>query len=125
MNPENLKQAIEYIKTELTPLFEKLGQGGEWAYEVFKRQAYVNAFSGALLIFPGILLGLISFRLYKNVVNTSASPDLRFASGLGCVVSGLLAGLAIGSALHGLIQVWINPDYAAIELIIKTFKSYG
>lgn len=122
MNIQEIASASALIKQELTPLAEKIGQGAEWTFEIFVKQAYVSAFTDCLFIVPGIILFYFSHWFYKKEKadwKHSYNSGLGYTLGTVCLILGLVAVLV---PLAGLIQVLVNPEYAAIKIIITTIK---
>ena len=118
MNPNDLQKTVDIIKTELTPLADKIGQGVGWTYELFVRQVYVNAFRGLLFIPVGIILAIITKKLIKR------GKKEQWES--GWVFVALFGGLAtwfILDPLADLMQALVNPNYQAIKLILDLVKT--
>lgn len=125
MNFQEVASASAMIKNELTPAFEKIGKGVEWGYGLFIKQAYVNAFTELLWIIPGILLIYFSKYFFKQGTilkndNQFSNWEMSYATAAGAGVLGLILILL---PISSVIQVLINPDFAAIQLIIETFKT--
>ena len=122
MNPNDLQNTIEVIKTQLTPLADKIGQGAGWTYELFVRQVYVNAFSGLLLLVPGTILLFFFKKIVKSGMKDSYhEPDPFKYVGAGlCLLIGLCLVLV---PIGDLIQTLVNPNYQAIKLIIDLVKT--
>jgi general stress protein CsbA len=119
MNLQEIASASALIKQELEPLAQKIGQGVEWTFELFVRQAYVNAFTGLLWIVPGIILAVLAYKCFTEkwiVRSDGVSLLLGF-------IAGIMSLVLILFPISELIQVLVNPEFAAIKLIIETFKS--
>ena len=125
MNIQDIASASALIKTELAPLAEKIGQGAEFTYGLFKRQVYVDAITGLLWIPCSLLV----FKMWKKFWDFSWKRHLTDEYSdmylipivLGFIIGSILV-IAIFMAISDLIGVLINPDYQAIKLIIETVK---
>ena len=119
------QETINLIKQELEPLAQKLGEGAEWTYEIFVKQAYFNAYKQMFALL-GIGVPLLIFSIIcvfwlnkkRSEVEIVSETDAWFVVFTFFIVSIILILLSISE----LIQVRINPDYAAIQLILKTFQ---
>lgn len=119
MNLSEIASASALIKQELAPLAEKIGQGAEYSFGLFVKQVYVNAFTGLLWIIPGMILFLLSAKLYRTKTEYEADELMKWLGIIGSTVLGLILVLL---SISGLIQAIINPEYQAIQLILQTLK---
>ena len=122
MNPNDLEKTIDIIKTNLQPLADKIGQGAGWTYELFVRQAYVNALTGLLWEVVGIGLLVTAKKCFDK------KPEDKYddwnQNKWFLIVPALGIGLALTLLpLSNLIQALVNPNYQAIKLIIDLVKT--
>lgn len=126
MNYQEIASASALLKDQLNPVFEKIGQGTQWGYGIFVKQAYANAISELLWI-P---FGVFCFWAWSKLCNLAKKDDetksayssnatFYYMAAVFCLLLGFFLVL---NPLADLIQVLINPDYAAIKLIIETVK---
>ncbi len=125
MNLQEIASASAMLKQELAPLADKIGQGAEYAFSLFVKQIYVNAFSNVLWIVPGIILLRFSPKIWKMAGEQQARSsysnyEFTYFGAILAFAIGLLAILLPISILIGAI---INPEFQAIKLIIDTFKT--
>lgn len=121
MNLQDIASASAMIKQELEPLAQKIGEGAEYTFSLFVRQVYVEGIMNLFWIVPGIIVLVFSRKMWTASKNQSYSSDkdgMRFVS-MGLLLVGLTALLL---PLANLVQVVINPEFAAIKLIIDTVK---
>lgn len=124
MDLQQLASMSAFIKQELTPLAEKLGQTAEFTYGIFIKQVWVHAIQSALWIPLGIVCACISIWLFKKEEKEWSKSSSTSGLGyfLGSIVTlGALSMIFVPIAI--LIQVIINPDYQAIKLIFETIKA--
>ena len=129
MNVSDIASASAIIKQELIPLFEKVGEGAEYGFGIFVRQAYVNAFTAGLWIMPGVLLIYAGYRCLKNYQMSAAkNPENYYGYhdedgwliiALVCALFGVAISVA---ALSIFIAGVVNPEYQAIRLIIESVR---
>ncbi len=124
MNIQDIASASALIKQELAPLTEKIGQGAEFTYGLFKRQVYVNAFTSLLLIIPGIMFLFFSRILWiraekmRKEDRYSHHEMVYLSAGISLIVGFSM----ILAPISGLISVLVYPDYQAIKLILETVR---
>ena len=112
------KEAIQELQKTIGPVVEKLGHNGEFMYEVYRRQVYVDAFTsdgGYLLFWIFCLAMVISSK--KIWIKLSDDSDQ-----LVMVVYWVLISLGIYQTLCSLTNMaakLINPDYYAIQEILS------
>jgi hypothetical protein len=125
MDINQLASMSAFIKQELAPLAEKLGQGVEFTYGIFIKQVWVEALQGLIFIPLSIIVLIGIWKLHcfiQEVLKEDNFSDAQFLYiPIIFVVIFCLFGIII--PLYGLIQVLINPDYQAIKLIFETIKS--
>jgi hypothetical protein len=117
MDLKQLATMSAYIKEQLQPLAEKLGQTAQFTYGIFIKQVWVNAITTALWIPVGI------FMLWLGIYSINYGRIHKDDSALLALILIPLGIMAVLLPLVGIIQALINPDYAAIQLIFNTIKS--
>ena len=123
LNEETLKQ----LKEMFSLVAEKLGQGGEFVYRVYRRQIYVEAVRDLLSMSFGLLLLWGVKRTWESLQKT-----WKTSSDGGEVVFGFfwILGLGLGllclfSGLYGFLSKLINPDYYVIQKLLEIVKESG
>jgi hypothetical protein len=120
---------VESLKEALTPLMEKLGQGGEAAWEIAVRQQQVEAIRGLVWPIPLAVALFASWRFYRWAKdwNGAGEYDYNKQEGhsivlvigtvtLGCAVVALATGTATeGTAAIGRL---INPEWYALRSLL-------
>lgn len=127
MNPEQVTQ----IKEALAPLTEKLGQGAEFVYETYVRQAIMQGViqvSIAALFLIVVLLAATKGRVWitKKIAAENAKsygdPELFLGGGIfvGLVCLALLC-VAVGLISDGVMHL-TNPHYYAIKDLVASVR---
>lgn len=126
MDLQQIASMSAFLKQELQPLAEKLGQTAAFTYSIFMRQVWVSALSDLLWVVPGTILLSFVKKLWNYGIKRKAESswdmdgDMAFIGSALCLVIGLIMVLVPVSEI---IQAAINPDYAAIKLIFETVKT--
>lgn len=124
MSPEQFQQYIDIVKTESAPYVEQLGKTAEWTFELFVKQVYVNAFTSLLLIIPSLFIfGLSCWLLKRRTKITSGDETGNFFLFIACMSLFALSFQLMWDGITPLIQAYINPEYAAIQLMFETVKN--
>jgi len=120
MDLQQIASASALLKQELAPLAEKIGQGAEYTFGLFVKQVYVNAIGNMLWVVPGIISFILAKKCWDYEKHSHSSDGAGYFGWLFLMVVGLFAVLL---PLSDLIQVIINPEFKAIELIVSTFRT--
>lgn len=119
MDIDKLKSAIDLVKDEMSPVVEKLGQGAEFSYSIFKKQAYAVAFADLIWLIPGVIMAWLTVFLTKQAISRNGDSTLLALT----IPMGIAALSCLLIPIYQLIITIVNPDYQAIQLIINTFKT--
>lgn len=124
MNLQELASMSAYIKQELSPLADKLGQTAALTYGIFLKQVWADAISDLLFVPVGIVLIFLGIRWTKwcwggNKEGWSDTEPLVMVTVLLVVIGAFM----IFIPSYNFIRVAINPDYQAIKLIFETIKT--
>jgi hypothetical protein len=125
MDVKNTEAMIELLKKELGPLAQAIGQGAGKTFEIFVRQAWVNAIQGLLFIPVGVIVFILGIIMYKKGSEKDEYGDTKWC-GFEWIILLMFVGISLIMTLapiSDLIQVKINPEYAALNLMISTFKN--
>lgn len=129
MDIQKTEAMIELLKKELGPIADALGQGAGKTFEIFVKQAWVNAFQQLLLTVGGLVLFVISIVMFRYGHRKPKQKGvLRETEWEGMEWIVLIGGLSISLLLilvpiAGIIQVVVNPEYAALQLMLDTFRT--
>ncbi len=123
-NPVINKEAIQQLQIALTPVVEKLGQGGEWVYKVYYKQqiVYGTQWLIAAVLFLGVLIALLTnFKKLKQWDDESGGYDKGFLPGLA--IFGMFGAFALFLVCIGAsVGRFINPDYYILQDLLSIIK---
>lgn len=125
MDPKNTEAMIELLKKELGPIADAMGQGAGKTFQIFVKQAWVNAIQNMLFMPVGVILIILSIYMFRYGRGKGEYGNTKW-QGMEWMV--LIGGIGIGLIailvpLSGIIQVKINPEYAALQLMLNTFRN--
>jgi uncharacterized membrane protein len=125
MDPKNTEAMVELLKKELGPLAEALGQGAGKTFEIFVKQAWVYAIQNLLWIPVGIVIFIVGIILFRtgNKPNKYDGTDWGGGEWVVLICSIIIMLVTILLPITGFIQVKMNPEYAALQLMVNTFKN--
>lgn len=119
------KEVYKDVKNVLSDLGSTLKVGTEHVYIVLIRQSVVESFTIlAVLVLSMILLAYCFISVGKCNFNDDASPR-EVVRIVMCVTSGVLGFFSLLYPLFNLSDMFtgfINPEYGAIERIVKMLK---
>jgi hypothetical protein len=127
-------QTIDYALTKLQPVFDRLETMGIAGWQITIKQQMVEAYSLLFLIlFLIVVASILMFVGYKmSKTNVNGEPLGFFCSYEGptiaCLPSGISICMYVGSFIvvmdnfSGLIGRIINPEWYAIEAILRLIK---
>ena len=127
-----MNEAVKELKTLLEPLAAKMGQAGEYVFELAIRQNYVNAIHSIIFIIGVIIAGILyrKFFKYANTIleeeqirrwstrNGEWMPPVLVLLGLGLGLLGVVALAEVGTVIGRL----INPEWYAINDLINMVR---
>ena len=118
MELSEIASASALLKSELAPLAEKLGEGAEYTFELFVRQAYVNGVIALLALLGLLILGILLTLVWRKFHDEG---DALFPLIAITFVYFFLGAIFLIEGVSTATTAFINPEYAAIKLIIETF----
>lgn len=132
MTIQEIASASAQIQKLLTPLAEKIVRTSEMVYGLFMKQVYANTIKSAIYMLIELVVSTIfilnvkkmiksindeSSFVYKNDLELLIIFTLVFGGG---VVFGLVFDLL--GRMGDITATLINPDFATIQLILRTIK---
>ena len=122
MKVEEVKAALDLVQPAFDKAYSLATQGAVKAMELAMRQVYVDiVFYGIIMIAATVLVTLIVKYVLKNAPTTKYRDDetcLYFWGALSCF-GYIVLFCTLG---HSLISLMINPEYAALKLIVSMAK---
>lgn len=122
-NPIITKEAIVELQNALTPVVQKLGQGGEWVYKVYYKQQIVYGIQSILGVLLVILGWFLIGKMLKKAEWDFGTPDNFYA--VATIVGSIFLTMAtfyVSVSLFGGVGRLINPDYYILQELLSIIK---
>lgn len=139
-----LKDSLEVIAPYLQQMAEKIGEGGQFIFGIYVKQAYVLGVTDLLCLLTGFgLLGASvkmifneisrigkveqsdEFKLSgrnRSIYNIPPNDDINIKIAV-CAILGFLGIILIFTTnVHEMLTCLINPEYNALQTLIKQLK---
>ena len=117
---QTTKEVIEVVTTSLQPLADKIGTTAQYVWGLQVKQAYVDGFIALGGLMFGVFLCVLSLLLVKHLSKEKymETDDIVivlspfFVIGLGFIIM----------TFSTILNCFINPEYYALQQIIKLVK---
>ena len=120
MNLQEISSISAYLKTELQPIFEKIGKGAEWVWQIAYRQQLADVVTALVICLP---LGYGFIRLAKFLNKRMKKCDYdKGVFRAGIVLSILTAFFLIILSVTFAIRFAINPEYYTLFKVVNLIK---